>query len=152
MIHLVDKLFTHSLTQRITLTTGKVGKQPRQKHHLLLIDGHPIGISQITLHYRNVIDNLLAPMLTRDELGDIIHRTRTVKSIHRYKILERRRLQFTKIFLHTGRLKLECTERASLTVKLVGLRIIDRNCVHVNVDTARKFYILYGILDDRECL
>ena len=55
-------------------------------------------------------------MLTIDKIGDIIHRSRTVEGVHGNQIFECRRLQFTQILLHTGRFKLECTDRTAVTV------------------------------------
>ena len=42
-----------------------------------------------------------------------------------YQILKRRRLQLTQVLLHTGRLKLESTDRSSVTVKFISSRILD---------------------------
>ena len=61
-------------------------------------------------------------MFTINKVRNIIHRTRTVKGIHRNQILKRRRLQLTQVLLHTGRLKLESTDRSSVTVKFISSR------------------------------
>ena len=45
-------------------------------------------------------------------------------------------MEFAQIFLHTGRLKLECTDGATLLIELVCHRVVDRNIIQIDVDTA----------------
>ena len=92
VIQLVTQLFTHRLTQGIRLTTGEVGQQTGQKHHLLLIYRNTVCIFQILLHNGNIILNRFPPMLTVDKVRDVIHRPRTVEGVHRNQVLESRRL------------------------------------------------------------
>ena len=95
MIQLITQLFTHRFTQCIGLTAGKVGQQTRQEHHLFLIHSNTISILQVFLHNRNVIFNRLTPMFTVDKIRNIIHWTRSIKSIHGNQVLKSRRLQLT---------------------------------------------------------
>ena len=55
LIHLRNKFLTHSLSQRVALSTRKVGQLSRQQHHLLLVHRNSIRIFKILLHARNVI-------------------------------------------------------------------------------------------------
>ena len=116
MIQLITQLFTHRFTQGIGFTAGKVGQQTRQEHHLLLIHSNTISILQVFLHHRNVILNRFTSVFTINKIRNIIHRTRTIKSIHGNQVLKSRRLQLTQIFLHTRRFKLERTDGSSVTI------------------------------------
>ena len=116
MIQLVAQFLTHCLTQGIGLTTGKVCQQTGQKHHLLLIDGNAVGIFQIFLHDGNIILDRLASPFTVDEVRDIVHRSRTIKSIHGNQVLESTWLQLAQVFLHAGGLELEGTDSPSVAV------------------------------------
>ena len=89
-------------------------------------------------------------MLAVDEVRYVIHRTGTVKGIHGDKILEGRRLQFAKVFLHTRGLELERADRPSVTIKLVCGRIFNVNLVDVNVDTQTIMDDTDGFVDDTE--
>ena len=75
-------LLTHRLTEGVALTTGEVGQQSRQQHHLLLIDRNTISILQVFLHDGDIVGNLFVAMLTTDELRDITHRSRSVEGVH----------------------------------------------------------------------
>ena len=92
VIQLVTQLLTHCFTKGVGLTTGKVCQQTWQKHHLFLIYRDSVGIFQVFLHNRNIILDRLASMLAVDKIRNIIHRSRTVQSIHGYQILKSRRL------------------------------------------------------------
>ena len=109
-------LLTHRLTQGVTLTSGEVGQQSREQHHLLLIHRDAIGILQVFLHHGDIVGDRLVTVLTTDELRDIAHRSRTIQRIHGDEVFEHRRLQFAQVFLHTCRLKLERTYGASFLI------------------------------------
>ena len=76
-------------------------------------------------------------MLTCNEVGYIVHRSRTIQGIHGYKILERRWLKLTQIFLHTCRFKLESTDSAPLAIKLICLWVVDVDIVYIYIYTSR---------------
>ena len=109
-------LLTHRLTQGVALTTGEVGQQTRQQHHLLLINGNAVGILQIFLHHRNIIGDRFLTVLTTDELRNVAHRSWTVEGVHGDEVFKDGGLQLAQVFLHTSRLKLECADGAALLV------------------------------------
>ena len=152
LVHLLDHFLTHRLAERVALATGEVGEKTRQKHDLLLIDRDAVGVLEIFLHDGNIIDNRFATMLAGDEIGDVVHGARTVEGIHGYEVFECGRLEFAEIFLHSGRLELECAGGAALAIELIGLGVVDGDFLHVDVDSPREFYVLDGFLDDGECL
>ena len=91
-------------------------------------------------------------MLTTDELRDVAHRTGTVEGVHSDEVFEDCRLQFAQVFLHALRLKLEGADGAPLLIELVGLGIVDRDVIKVDVYTSRTFDIRAGLLQLRERL
>ena len=131
VIQLVNKLFTHCLTQVITLTSRKVGYFTRQKHHLLLIYRDAVRVLEVFLHAREVVGNGLYPVFTFDKLRDIFHRTRTIQGVHRNQVLKGRGVKFAEILLHTRRFELEGSDSPTITIKIVSGRILDGD--HVNV-------------------
>ena len=64
-------------------------------------------------------------MLALDEVGDVLHGSRTVQGIHGYEVLESGGLKLAEIFLHTGRLELERADGASGAVQLIGFGVVD---------------------------
>ena len=102
LIKLVLQLLTHRLTQRVALTTREVREQARQEHHLLLIDRDAVGVLQVFLHDWNIVGYRLPSHFPVDEVGDIVHRSRTVESVHGNEILKHMGLELTEIFLHAG--------------------------------------------------
>ena len=116
LIQFVAKLLTHGLTQGVGFTAGKVGQQTREQHHLLLINRNAIGIFQILFHDRQIVFDRLTSLFTVDKVGDVVHRSRTIQGIHGNQILERTGFEFAKIFLHTRRFELECTDGTALAI------------------------------------
>ena len=145
-------LLTHSLSERIALTTGEVSQLAREQHHLLLIDRDAISILQILLHARDVIGNRLQAVLALDERRDIVHWAGTIEGIHGYEVLKDRWMQLTQIFLHAGTLKLERADSLSALVELVCQLIVDGYALKVDVYTLRQLHILHGLLLLREGL
>ena len=139
-------LLTHGLTQGVALTTGEVGQLTRQQHHLLLIHRDTIGILQVLLHTVDIVLDLLTSVLTGNEGRDIVHRSWTVEGIHGDEILEHGGMQFTQVFLHTCRLKLERADGLSLLIELVGLGVIDGDRVEIHVDASCALDIGTGLL------
>ena len=127
-------LLTHGLTQGIALTTGEVSQLARKQHHLLLIDGDAISILQILLHAGDVVFDLLLSVLTGNERGDVIHRSRAVEGIHGDEVFKHCGMQLTQVFLHTIRLKLEGTDGTSLLVEFEGFGVVDGNGIEIYVD------------------
>ena len=144
LVYNILLLLTHGLTKCITLTTSKVGQQTRKQHHLFLIHRDAVCILQVFLHNRDIVSNWLITMLTTDKLRDIAHRTRTVEGVHSDEVLEHSGFQFTQVFLHALRLKLEGTNGTSLLIKFISLGIVDGNGIEVDVNASRTFDIGTG--------
>ena len=154
-LHGVDDilfLFTHRLTQGITLTTRKICQLAREQHHLLLIDGNAVGVLQIFLHAGNRVGDRFQTVLTLDEVGDVIHRSRTVEGIHGDEVLKHRGMQLAQVFLHTCRLKLEGADGAAFLVEFEGLGVVDGDVVEVDVDISRQLDIGTGLFQLRKGL
>ena len=116
VIQFVLELLTHGLAQRVRLAAGEASQKARQQHDLLLIYRDAVGILQVFLHQVYVVDNGFTAVLAVDEVGNVIHRPRTVEGVHGDQILEGRGFQLAQVFLHAGRLELERTDSASVTV------------------------------------
>ena len=134
-------LLTHRLTEGIRLASGEACQLAGKEHHLLLIHRDAVGILEIFLHAGDIIGDGLLAVLAGDEVGDVIHRSRTVEGVHGDEVLENRRLQLTEILLHTRRLELEGSDGLAALVELIGKLIIDRDGIEI-YDIAR------GLLDN----
>ena len=135
VIQLVNQLFTHCLTQVITLTSCEVSNFTRQKHHLFLVYRDAIRVLEVFLHTREVIGNGFNPVLTFDKLRDILHRPRTIQSIHCNQVLKGRGVKFAEILLHTRRFELEGSDSPTITIKIVSGRILNGHHVYINFNT-----------------
>ena len=112
-VHLVDEFLTHRLSQGVALAAGEVSQQARQQHDLFLIHGHAVGVLQVAVHARQVVDYGRTPMLSGDEFRYVVHRPRSVQGVHGDEVLELGGLQLAQVFLHAGRFKLERAYGAS---------------------------------------
>ena len=117
-----------------------------------MIDRDAVGVLEILLHAGEIIDDGLLALLACDEVGDVVHGTRTVEGVHCDEVLECAGLQFDEVLLHTCRLKLEGSCRAAFAVELVGFWVIDGDGLDVEVDAARDLDIFDRVTDDRQGL
>ena len=148
MVHLVDQLLTHRFTQSVTLATGEVCQQTRQKHDLFLIDCNAVSIFQIFFHYGNIILDRLTSVLTVDKVGNVVHRSRTIQGVHGDQVFKLGRLQLLQIFLHTCRFKLECSGCFSGTIQFVCFGIFQADMVDIEDMTGGKPYVFDSFFDD----
>src|SRR5574344_964376 len=88
MIQFFFQFLTHFLSKSITLASGKVCKKPGKQHDLFLINRYSICILEVFLHTRNIIFDRFPTQLSIDEIGNIIHRTRSIQSVHSYQSLK----------------------------------------------------------------
>ena len=91
-------------------------------------------------------------MFTVDKVRNIIHRPRTIKGIHGNQVFKSTRLEFTQVFLHTGRLELESTDCPSFAIQFIGSRITDIHFINVERYTLTMLDIFYRLLNDRQSL
>ena len=103
LVHEVDLLFTHRLTKRIRLTTGKATPFLGDLHELLLINQNTVGRLQGILETRVKIGNRFLPMLTTDKGINKLHRARTIKGHHSDNIFKTTGAKVSQIALHAGR-------------------------------------------------
>ena len=88
-------------------------------------------------------------MLTIDEVGDIVHRPRAIKCIHRDEVFEGRGLKFTKVLLHPCRLELEGTDGLPFGIESVGRLVVNGDVVDVDVDPSALLDVGESFLDHR---
>ena len=148
--HSLDFL-THSLSQGVGLASGEPCQLARQKHHLLLVYGHSVGVVEVFLHLWKVVFYGLRTLFSGHELRNIVHRPRTVEGIHRNQVLKSGRLEFLQPFLHTRRLELEYARGVSASVKFVGRLVVNRDFLYVYVDSVAFFDAFEALLDDGQC-
>ena len=60
-------------TQDIRLAEGEAGNDLRHLHHLLLVDGHPVGLLQDALQLGQRVDDRLAACLVLDVGVEVLH-------------------------------------------------------------------------------
>ena len=154
-LHRVDNillLLTHRLTQGITLTSGEISQLSGEQHHLLLIHGNTIGIFQVFFHAGDIVFNLFTAVLSGNERRDIVHRSWTIEGIHGDKVLKDGRMQFTQVFLHTVRLKLEGTDGTALLIEFVCLGIVNGDSVEIDLYAPRTLDVSTCLLQLRQRL
>jgi hypothetical protein len=73
-----------------------------------------------------------------------------IQRVERDQVVESLGLRLAQQFAHTRTLELEDAERGAFLEHLVGLRIVERNVVDVEVDALSPFDFLQRIVDQRE--
>ena len=152
LVELGFEFFTHGLAQCVALAACKVGKQAREKHHLLLVHGNAVRVLEVLLHAGNIVLYKSGVVLALNEVGNVVHWAGTVEGVHGNEVLECTWLQFAQVLLHTGRLELECSNGVSLAIELVGLGVVDGNGVDIDINLEALAYVFKCFLYDRQCL
>ncbi len=83
-------------------------------------------------------------MLTVDKRRNVFHRARSVQGVHRDEVFKLVGLQLAQVFLHAHTFKLERAGGFTALKKLVGLQIVQRNVVYIDIDAM-------AFLDIRRC-
>ena len=146
----VALLLTHGLTQRIGLAAREPGELLRQQHDLLLVDRDAVGVAQVLLHVGDLVGHRLLPVFAGDEIGDVLHRARTVEGVHGDQVFETVGLEVAQVLLHARGLELEQTGGIAAGKDLVCRGVVQRDVVDVHVHAVHRLDILHGVLDDRQ--
>ena len=148
----VRLLFAHRLPQRVRLALREAGQLLRQQHHLLLVHCDPVGLLEVFFARVEVIRDELLPVLPLDKRWDVLERPRTVQRVHRNEVTEHRGLQILEVLLHPRGFVLEDANGLAALEELVGLRVVEREAVRVEVEAVAVLDVAHRVLDDGQSL
>ena len=89
-------------------------------------------------------------MLAIDVVGNVLHRSRAIKRVHRNNIANRIRLQLLQIALHARAFKLEHPGRIPPTKQAIGLLIVQWQVIHIHIYAVIFLHHLHGIVYHRQ--
>ena len=141
-------LLTHGFAERIGLPAGKQAQGAGLKHHLLLVNRHPVSIFQEWLHHGVVVFNGFLSVLAADKGRDVFHRSRAVEGVHGNEVLEAVGLQGTEVLFHPGGFKLEKPCRLSPGKELEGLRVVQGDFIGIEGEVLGFLDVFQASLDD----
>ena len=151
LFHYVQFLFTHSLTQSVSLAGGKAAQCFGNLHNLLLIHHTAVGLFQGFFQHRRFIDDFFLSVFAAHEH---IHHTR----FHRPGAVERHqgghvaklgRLQLFNQVAHTAAFQLENAQRFARAKHIVGFFIIQRDFINIKIGVVAGANHFFGIINDR---
>ena len=148
LCHGLQLLLTHGFAERIGLPAGKQAQGAGLKHHLLLVNRHPVSIFQERLHHGVVVFNGFLSVLAADKGRDVFHRSRAVEGVHGNEVLEAVGLQGTEVLFHPGGFKLEKPCRFSPGKELEGLRVVQGDFVGIEGEVLGFLDVFQASLDD----
>ena len=88
LLHLLDLLLAHRAAQQISTAERVTAEHLRGLHDLLLIDEHAIGLLGNRFKQRVRINDLHLAVPARDEVGNEVHRSRSIKRHERGDVLD----------------------------------------------------------------
>ena len=150
--HFLDLLLAHRAAQQISAAERVAGEQLRGLHDLFLVDQHAIGLFADRLQQRMIILDFHLAMPALDEIGDQVHRSRTIERHQRRDMFHRANLELFAEIAHSSRFQLEHTDGIGLVEKVVGLGVVERKVVNGDVDSLGLLDKIAGIADDRQGL
>ena len=150
--HLLELLFAHGPTEQISSSEGVAGQDLRRLHHLLLINQNPVGFAGDGLQQGMGIDDLLFTVASLDEIRDQVHRTRPVERDECGDVLDRVNFELLAQVAHAPGLQLEHPQGLGVVQQVVGLGVVERQVVEIELETRRLPNHLSGVANDRQGL
>ena len=152
LLHLFDLLLAHRAPQQISAAERVTAEHLRRLHDLLLINEHAVGLLGNRFEQRVRINNLHLAVPPRDEVGDEVHRPRTIERHERGDVLDRTDLKLPAQVAHASRFQLEHADGVALVEQVVRLRITERQAVNVDRDAMTALHHLDRVADDGQRL
>ena len=150
--HHLGILLPHGLAEHVRLAEREAGQNRRDAHHLLLVGDDPVGVREDGLELRQLVLHLGAAGLARDEVvhHPALERAGPVERVHRNQVVEALRLGLAKNLPHARALELEDAVGLAVHEELIGLRVVERNRVDVEVDSLGPSDLRQRVLDERQ--
>ena len=119
---------------------------------MLLVDNHAVGLFQHGLELGQLVFDFPRTVFALDEIVDhaAADWTGTVERIERGQMFQTGRFEAAENVLHPGTFKLKHTAGQSRGKEIVGLLIVEREGVHVQIEALVLFEHLQGVVDDRQ--
>ena len=108
----------------------------------------PVRLLQVLFARVEVIRDGLLPVLPLDERRDVLERSWAVQGIHRDEVAEDRGLQILEVLLHPRGFVLEDADGLAALKELVGLRVVEREAVRIEVNAVAVLDVAHRVLDD----
>ena len=150
--HLLELLLAHGAAQQIGATEGVPGQDLRRLHDLLLVDEDAVGLAGDGLQQGMRIDDLLFAMPALDEVRDQVHGTRPVERNKGRDVLDRGDLELLAQVAHAPGFQLEHAEGLGVVEQVVGLGVVEREVVEIELHPGGLVDHLGRVADDRQGL
>ena len=89
----------------------------------------------------------MSAVLALDEFGNVFHWAGAVEGVHGYEVLEHRGLELAKVALHAGTFELEGADGGAARVEVVGIPVVERYVVDIEVYAAVFFDVRHRLAD-----
>ena len=150
--HLLELLFAHGPTEQVGSPEGVAGQDLRRLHHLLLINQDPVGFTGDGLQQEMGIDDLLFTVASLNEIRDQVHRTRPVERDECGDVLDRGNFELLAQVAHAPGFQLEHPQGLGVVQQVVGLGVVKRQVIEIELETGGLPDHLSGIANDRQGL
>ena len=137
-LHLGGDLLAHGAAQKVSFAERVAGEHLGDLHHLLLIDDDAIRLFQDGFQQRMQVIGLQLAMLDRVVDRDVLHRARTVERHQRNDVLETVGLHARNGAAHALAFQLEHAHRFAGCQKTVGLLVIQRHFLDLDMDALAR--------------
>src|SRR5215213_11257574 len=143
-------LLAYGLSQRVGLARSKSPKGLGDLHQLLLVGGDAVGRLQDRPETLVEVLDALWVVLAALEVGDVVHRARSVKRVQRDEVIEAVGPDLLEHRLHPARLELEDPESISPGKELQSRLVVERNRTYVRLFAATTADGFEGLFDHVE--
>ncbi len=148
----LPRLLAAGTTKVVSICQRVAGDLLGDPHHRLLVDHQPVGVAEHVGEIVVVVDDRLAPVLAVGVVGVHVrrHRTRAIEGKQRGDVLEVGRAERSHQRPHRPAFELEHADATPPLQHVVGLRIVERHAVDVEVGIVAGADHLHGVGDHVE--
>src|SRR3990167_6076094 len=152
--HFLRIFLTHSAAQDVRLSHAVLGKALGDLHHLLFIDNDPVSVFKDGLQQGMEIADFFLPVLAFDVLFShpAVERAGTKQGQDRHKILETVGPDLYRHLPDARALKLEDPRGVARAQETIGIVIIQRQIVYVDLCSPARMNKLETIMDESQGL
>ena len=149
--HLREILFPHGPPEKVGLAEGVAGEEVRGALDLLLVDEDAVGLLARLFEERVEVLDLFLALLPLDEIGNELHRTRTIEGDERDDVLDPVHVELAAEAHHSAGFELEHSSRLAAVEELESGLVVE--ALVVEDETGRvPLDQVDGVLHHREGL
>ncbi len=146
--HELGLLLADGPAESVRLGAREAGECLRRRHDVFLVNEHAVRSIEVRLQQRMEVRDLLAAVLSRDVVGNVVHRARAVERHHGREVEDGGRLELPDVAPHARGLELEDAGRLAFGQQRERLAVVERDSLEIYLLAAVELDQIDGLAKD----